>query len=140
MTNTTNGFNASLLVYDLLSSCWTCINEEFCLSSRGIYGHSGHILNDDGLVTLVGGVWEDGEENNGFVILSTKEIHRPLKLLQLSSNDDDDNNLLMLINHDSVWIKDKNQILIVGGGGNCFSFGTLLNAGLTFVSLPLMTA
>lgn len=33
----------------------------------------------------------------------------------------------MLHNHSSVFLPDEKDLLLIGGGGNCFSFGTHLN-------------
>lgn len=43
----------------------------------------------------------------------------------------------MLHNHGSVLLdgEDKGRVLIVGGGGNCFSFGTHLNKNITSIDL-----
>ena len=40
----------------------------------------------------------------------------------------------MLHSHASV-IVDEKEILVLGGGGNCFSFGTHFNKGLSFIDL-----
>lgn len=40
----------------------------------------------------------------------------------------------MLFNHDVV--ADGNRVLAVGGGGNCFSFGTHFDAPLLAIDLP----
>ena len=42
--------------------------------------------------------------------------------------------LVMLHNHTSVAI-DNHRILILGGGGNCFSFGTHLNSSPIIMDL-----
>lgn len=34
---------------------------------------------------------------------------------------------LLLHNHSSVLLPDEKELLLIGGGGNCFSFGTHLN-------------
>lgn len=34
---------------------------------------------------------------------------------------------LMLHNHSSVFVPDREEMILIGGGGNCFSFGTHLN-------------
>lgn len=116
---------------DLKTNVWTnrCEN---CFP-QGIYGHSGHLLND-GVVIIVGGVWENGQENHGVVVIDTlQKVVDPLKVCHLSSNDQD---LIMMTNHCSVWLKNKRQLIVTGGGGNCFSFGTLLNSGLEIFNLP----
>lgn len=42
---------------------------------------------------------------------------------------------LMLHGHSSVLLQDSKQIVILGGGGTCFSFGTHLNAQPVVVDL-----
>lgn len=41
----------------------------------------------------------------------------------------------MLHGHSSVLLQDSKQIVILGGGGTCFSFGTHLNAQPVVVDL-----
>ena len=43
---------------------------------------------------------------------------------------------LMLHNHRSVCWEDSQSIMVLGGGGNCFSFGTHLNDAPVFINLP----
>ncbi|XP_078260399.1 tRNA wybutosine-synthesizing protein 4 [Rhinoraja longicauda] len=43
---------------------------------------------------------------------------------------------LMLHNHSSVLLAEERQVLVVGGGGNCFSFGTHLNQQPILLQLP----
>jgi len=43
---------------------------------------------------------------------------------------------LMLHNHRSVCWEYSQGIMVLGGGGNCFSFGTHLNDGPVFIDLP----
>lgn len=42
----------------------------------------------------------------------------------------------MLHNHCSVRWEDSQGIMVLGGGGNCFSFGTHFNDGPVFIDLP----
>ena len=44
---------------------------------------------------------------------------------------------LMLHNHQSVFWEDSQGIVVLGGGGNCFSFGTHLNEFPVLIDLPL---
>ena len=46
-------------------------------------------------------------------------------------------NPLMLHNHQSVFWEDSQGIVVLGGGGNCFSFGTHLNEFPVLIDLPL---
>ena len=41
---------------------------------------------------------------------------------------------LMTHNHSSI-LRNDGRVVIVGGGGNCFSFGTHFNKGLTFLDI-----
>ena len=43
---------------------------------------------------------------------------------------------LMLHNHRSVCREDSQGIMVLGGGGNCFSFGTHLNDGPVLIDFP----
>lgn len=42
---------------------------------------------------------------------------------------------LMLHNHSSVFLPNEKELLLIGGGGNCFSFGTHLNPKPVSLSL-----
>jgi len=41
----------------------------------------------------------------------------------------------MLHNHSSVFLPNEKELLLIGGGGNCFSFGTHLNPEPVSLSL-----
>lgn len=43
---------------------------------------------------------------------------------------------VILVGHRSVLDVSEHQLLIFGGGGNCFSFGTLFNPPLLQIRLP----
>lgn len=43
---------------------------------------------------------------------------------------------LMLHNHSSVLLAEERQVVLIGGGGNCFSFGTHLNQQPILLQLP----
>lgn len=43
---------------------------------------------------------------------------------------------IMLHNHDSILLDhDKRKLYTIGGGGNCFSFGTHFNSSLLEITL-----
>jgi tRNA wybutosine-synthesizing protein 4 len=42
---------------------------------------------------------------------------------------------IMLHNHTSEVVDNETAILIVGGGGNCFSFGTVFNSHMIRIDL-----
>ena len=48
---------------------------------------------------------------------------------------DPSGDVLMLHNHCSVKVDDE-TFVVVGGGGNCFSFGTHFNSQLYSVNIP----
>ena len=47
----------------------------------------------------------------------------------------DPKHLVMLHSHGVVLTEDQ-KLLVIGGGGNCFSFGTHFNAGPVVIDLP----
>lgn len=105
------------------------------------YSHTSHVV-DDTLI-LVGGVNRNDSPPGvcliDLVSCEAREFSVPVKLLwrsatstlviklQLSlQSQTSDGSPLMLVNHQAV-MRDKNSILVVGGGGICFTFGTHLN-------------
>jgi tRNA wybutosine-synthesizing protein 4 len=42
---------------------------------------------------------------------------------------------IMLHNHSSEVVDNETAILVVGGGGNCFSFGTVFNSCMVRIDL-----
>ncbi|KAJ1121157.1 hypothetical protein NDU88_009284 [Pleurodeles waltl] len=85
------------------------------------YSHTAHVYK--GKLLLVGGVW----------------IHSPsvpgVTVIDLSSGQTSEFKInttslgwpLMLHNHSSILLPDETSLMVLGGGGNCFSFGTHLN-------------
>lgn len=93
------------------------INNGFVLPR---YSHTSHIINNH--LFLVGGV-NFHSKKPGLCIIDLKnlkaiEIDLPVQI--------SDGTPLMIHNHQGH-VLDENNILIVGGGGNCFSFGTHIN-------------
>ena len=101
----------------------------------GLYSHNLHLAND--WLICVGGVSVSGEQLElQLVELSTlciNNIKLPVSL---------DNSLRMYFNHTShiLWdgIKEHLKLIIVGGGGNCFSFGTHINRLISVHDVDLM--
>ncbi|KAI6079995.1 tRNA wybutosine-synthesizing protein 4 [Aix galericulata] len=85
------------------------------------YSHTAHV--HDGKLLLVGGVWLHSFSVPGITVIdlitglcldytiSVEHLEWPL----------------MLHNHSSVFLPNEKELLLIGGGGNCFSFGTHLN-------------
>lgn len=46
----------------------------------------------------------------------------------------------MLFNHSSALQDEKNRIIVSGGGGNCFSFGTHFNQDFLVIDLLALEA
>ncbi|XP_067843944.1 tRNA wybutosine-synthesizing protein 4 isoform X2 [Heptranchias perlo] len=94
------------------------------------YSHTAHILDDK--LLLLGGVsiHSDSIPQVTFIDLKTGECFDYCI----------DTNLvkwpLMLHNHSSVLLAEEHQVLVIGGGGNCFSFGTHLNHQPVLLQLP----
>ncbi|XP_029446751.1 tRNA wybutosine-synthesizing protein 4 [Rhinatrema bivittatum] len=99
--------------------CWQTIDTYPPVIPR--YSHTAHV--HEGKLLLVGGVWIHSRSVPGVTVidLNAGQAHEykiDVSLLQWP---------LMLHNHSSVLLQDERHLLILGGGGNCFSFGTHLN-------------
>ncbi|NXE57171.1 TYW4 protein, partial [Casuarius casuarius] len=93
------------------------------------YSHTAHV--HDEKLLLVGGVWFHSSSVPGITvidlmtglcmdyIISVEYLEWPL----------------MLHNHSSVFLPNEKELLLIGGGGNCFSFGTHLNPEPVSLSL-----
>ncbi|XP_069790588.1 tRNA wybutosine-synthesizing protein 4 isoform X2 [Narcine bancroftii] len=94
------------------------------------YSHTAHVL-DDKLILL------------GGVLIHSDPIPE-VTLIDLKTGQSFDCYIdmnpvkwpLMLHNHSSVLLAKERQLLVIGGGGNCFSFGTHLNHQPILVHLP----
>ncbi|XP_013912925.1 PREDICTED: tRNA wybutosine-synthesizing protein 4 [Thamnophis sirtalis] len=94
---------------------------ETCPPLTPRYSHTAHVHR--GKLLLVGGVWLNPPSVPGVAVidLATRalaEYHIDTTFLEWP---------LMLHNHSSVIIPDTEEMILTGGGGNCFSFGTHLN-------------
>uniref|UniRef100_A0A8C3S9F7 tRNA wybutosine-synthesizing protein 4 n=1 Tax=Chelydra serpentina TaxID=8475 RepID=A0A8C3S9F7_CHESE len=81
------------------------------------YSHTAHV--HDGKLLLVGGVWLHSASVPGVTVIDL--------MTGFSLDYQIDTWPLMLHNHSSIFLPDKRELLLIGGGGNCFSFGTHLN-------------
>ncbi|KAM7129640.1 tRNA wybutosine-synthesizing protein 4 isoform 2-T2 [Ciconia maguari] len=93
------------------------------------YSHTAHV--HDGKLLLVGGVWFHSSSVPGITVI---DLMTGL-CLDYTINVDHLEWPLMLHNHSSVFLPNEKELLLIGGGGNCFSFGTHLNPGPVFLSL-----
>ncbi|XP_039376282.1 tRNA wybutosine-synthesizing protein 4 isoform X4 [Mauremys reevesii] len=85
------------------------------------YSHTAHV--HDGKLLLVGGVWLHSESVPGVTVIDLMtgfSLDYQIDTVSLKWP-------LMLHNHSSIFLPDKSELLLIGGGGNCFSFGTHLN-------------
>ncbi|KAL8191490.1 UNVERIFIED_CONTAM: hypothetical protein K2H54_073921 [Gekko kuhli] len=85
------------------------------------YSHTAHVHR--GKLLLVGGVWFCAPSVPGVAVIDlttgfTAEYRIDVAALEWP---------LMLHNHSSVFMPDEEEVLLIGGGGNCFSFGSHLN-------------
>ncbi|XP_060119772.1 tRNA wybutosine-synthesizing protein 4 [Heteronotia binoei] len=85
------------------------------------YSHTAHVHH--GKLLLVGGVWRQAPSVPGVAVIDlttgfTAEYCVDRAALEWP---------LMLHNHSSVFMPEEQEVLVIGGGGNCFSFGSHLN-------------
>uniref|UniRef100_A0A8B9FSM6 tRNA wybutosine-synthesizing protein 4 n=1 Tax=Amazona collaria TaxID=241587 RepID=A0A8B9FSM6_9PSIT len=93
------------------------------------YSHTAHV--HDGKLVLVGGVWFHTSSVPGITVI---DLMSGL-CLDYMINVEHLEWPLMLHNHSSVFLPNEEELLIIGGGGNCFSFGTHLNPEPVSLSL-----
>eukprot|EP00112_Aurelia_sp_Birch-Aquarium-sp1_P016675 Seg3801.1 transcript_id=Seg3801.1/GoldUCD/mRNA.D3Y31 product="tRNA wybutosine-synthesizing protein 4" protein_id=Seg3801.1/GoldUCD/D3Y31 len=91
------------------------------------YSHTTHIIDEK--LWMVGGV--NLKQSSPLLMIDLKTW----KWREFSLESDDPSTPLMLHNHTSTVINER-DILIFGGGGNCFSFGTHFNKGIISIQLP----
>ena len=101
-------------------------------SIQPVYSHTCHIVENK--VVVVGGIGEEGEEMHVQIIdlntMRTDKYRLPVSV---------DGKLRMYFNHTSHvidGIDSVKSIMIIGGGGNCFSFGTHMNRDVLAFQLP----
>ncbi|KFW00858.1 Leucine carboxyl methyltransferase 2, partial [Fulmarus glacialis] len=93
------------------------------------YSHTAHV--HDGKLLLVGGVWFHSSSVPGITVI---DLVTGL-CLDYAINVEHLEWPLMLHNHSSVFLPNEKELLLIGGGGNCFSFGTHLNTEPVSLSL-----
>ncbi|NWW97331.1 TYW4 protein, partial [Caloenas nicobarica] len=93
------------------------------------YSHTAHV--HDGKLLLVGGVWFHSSSVPGITVI---DLMTGL-CLDYTINVEHLEWPLMLHNHSSVFLPEEKELLLIGGGGNCFSFGTHLNPEPVLLSL-----
>lgn len=98
------------------------------------YSHTGHVLN--GKLLLVGGVWIHSSSVPGVTVINlttglSSEYHIDTTHVPWP---------IMLHNHTSVLLPEEQEILLLGGGGNCFSFGTYFNPHTVSLDISSLSA
>ncbi|NXN27632.1 TYW4 protein, partial [Nycticryphes semicollaris] len=93
------------------------------------YSHTAHV--HDGKLLLVGGVWFHSSSVPGITVV---DLITGL-CMDYTINVEHLEWPLMLHNHSSVFLPNEKELLLIGGGGNCFSFGTHLNPEPVSLSL-----
>ncbi|KAK9510319.1 hypothetical protein O3M35_005125 [Rhynocoris fuscipes] len=120
------GLNDNILPLDHLWTYhtlvgWKKIKTVPSLNPR--YGHTSHITPDRKLL-LLGGVNINERNQPGLTIICLKSfVVTDYSLMPTEL----EYPTLMLHNHSSIYQNKENSLYIIGGGGNCFSFGTYLN-------------
>ncbi|XP_031565212.1 tRNA wybutosine-synthesizing protein 4-like [Actinia tenebrosa] len=87
---------------------------------RPRYSHTSHVINDN--LVLIGGIDPYTTGSPSFTVVNLKSLTSSSLPLPVCPGQSP----LMLHNHTSILI-DPQTIMVFGGGGNCFSFGTHLN-------------
>ncbi|XP_063964259.1 tRNA wybutosine-synthesizing protein 4-like [Lytechinus pictus] len=95
--------------------------QETIPSLKPRYSHTAHIIEDQ--LYLLGGVQPITDTPPSLTIIHLTTWALLEIRLEVSSPECP----LMLHNHTSHWLSDREGVLVIGGGGNCFSFGTHLN-------------
>ncbi|NWT62620.1 TYW4 protein, partial [Erythrocercus mccallii] len=93
------------------------------------YSHTAHV--HEGKLLLVGGVWFHASSVPGVTVIDLMTglcLDYVINVERLEWP-------LMLHNHSSIFLPDEKELLVIGGGGNCFSFGTHLNPEPVSLSL-----
>ncbi|KAM9319621.1 tRNA wybutosine-synthesizing protein 4 [Gastrophryne carolinensis] len=85
------------------------------------FSHTSHVIG--GKLLLVGGVWIHSRGIPGLTLVDLVSGHVSEYRLHTESLDWP----LMLHSHSSVVLEDGGAVLLLGGGGTCFSFGTHMN-------------
>ncbi|NWS63587.1 TYW4 protein, partial [Chunga burmeisteri] len=106
---------------------WQTVETQPSLIPR--YSHTAHV--HDGKLLLVGGVWFHSSSVPGITVI---DLMTGL-CLDYMINVEHLEWPLMLHNHSSVFLPNEKELLLIGGGGNCFSFGTHLNPEPVSLSL-----
>uniref|UniRef100_A0A224YTW7 tRNA wybutosine-synthesizing protein 4 n=1 Tax=Rhipicephalus zambeziensis TaxID=60191 RepID=A0A224YTW7_9ACAR len=108
--------------FDIATISW----EEICVDGLlPRFGHTAHLVHPTTMV-LVGGVSGRSGEPCGLATIDL--VSRVCREVSLPGQDPE--RPFMTFGHSSVLIDDSNdnaKILVIGGGGNCFSFGTHFN-------------
>ncbi|NXS91933.1 TYW4 protein, partial [Jacana jacana] len=98
------------------------------------YSHTAHV--HDRKLLLVGGVWLNTSSVPGLTVVDLITglcVDYTINVEHLEWP-------LMLHNHSSVFLPNEKELLLIGGGGNCFSFGTHLNPEPVSLSLSNILA
>ncbi|NXH70431.1 TYW4 protein, partial [Hydrobates tethys] len=106
---------------------WQAVETQPPLVPR--YSHTAHV--HDGKLLLVGGVWFHSSSVPGVTVVDLTTglcLDYAIDVEHLEWP-------LMLHNHSSVFLPNEKELLLIGGGGNCFSFGTHLNPEPVSLSL-----
>ncbi|KAJ8314208.1 hypothetical protein KUTeg_008769 [Tegillarca granosa] len=107
----------SIYAFNTNSYEWTKLEVTGMLHER--YSHTAHVI--DNYLVLIGGV-NLNHSPPGVAIIDLTSNHA----MEFPLPPQDKSNLLMLHRHTSLYTG-TGKFMIIGGGGNCFSFGTHLN-------------
>ncbi|OQV19208.1 tRNA wybutosine-synthesizing protein 4 [Hypsibius exemplaris] len=126
---------SNIFLFDTTSDDWPYLGE----MTFPRFGHTSHVYNDH--LIVIGGVSTVDRalpDISVFNLVTKTEKHFRMRFPTSASADKDKKEpLVMLFNHTSLLISrnEPKRIVILGGGGNCFSFGTHFNSFSFYVEL-----
>ena len=108
-----------------------CINQTIP-NLPSLYSHTCHYVEGRDKVLILGGISNQGHSNNLLEIdLRNNQITGKWKIVSQESK--------FIINSHTSHLLSPSSLIIIGGGGNCFSFGTYFNPSIIQIDIDQQT-
>jgi len=122
-------FDSKLYHIDLRTD--RCINQTIP-NLPSLYSHTCHYVEGRDKVLILGGISNQGHSNNLLEIdLRNNQITGKWKIVSQESK--------FIINSHTSHLLSPSSLIIIGGGGNCFSFGTYFNPSIIQIDIDQQT-